>query len=192
VLSPELLDQHIEECQKLIESGEENQSSLDFLLDLKKDLANASEDDWKAYNKLSDHLPKDDEDITLIILKGQLLLEKLVREFIDSRLTNPEAIEKQQFSAAQCISLAESMCLKTDEVKWICAQIRELNTIRNKLAHFLPDDKIEKRISNFVSTVSNAQNLKTKSLNIVISRLYGMLMGLCQLSNSDEYRTQKI
>jgi len=179
MLSLERLDKNIAEC--------EDPSTLEFLLALREDLAHASTEDWDAFNELTEHLPSKDADPVLIILKGQLLLEKLVRKFIDSRLPNPAALEKQQFTAAQCIAIAESMCLDNDEPKWLWMQIKELNTIRNKLAHSLDNQSLEVRINNFVSTVSNAQKLRSKSISTVIARLYGMLKGLCDLSVSDGF-----
>ena len=191
MLSLELLDKNIAECREYIESGEEDPSTLEFFLKLREDLANASEADWEAYNELTSHLPDKDADPVLIILKGQLLIEKRVRMFINSRLPNPAALKKQEFTAAQCIAIAESMCLDNDEPNWLWRQVKELNTIRNKLAHSLDHENLETRIANFVSTVSNAQKLKNRSIANVVARLYGMLKGLCDLSESDEFRLHK-
>jgi len=191
VLSLELLDQNIAECREQVEAGNEEQSMLDFYLKLREDLADSSEEDWAAYNEIHTHLPDQDADQTLVILKGQLLMEKLIREFIDSRLPNPSALGKQQFTAAQCISIAQSMCLDNTEPNWLWSQVKELNSIRNKLAHNLENENIDKRISNFISTVCNAQNLKNRSISNVVARMYGMLNGLCQISTSDEFKVQK-
>ena len=191
MFSLEKLDKHIAECRKYVEAGTEKQSVLDMCVALRHDLVNASEDDWTAYNELTDHLPSVNDDPALIILKGQLLIERQVRKFINSRLPNAKALEKQSFSAAQCIAIAESMCLDNKEPEWLWKQIKELNAIRNKYAHTLGDENIEKRINNLVSTVSNAQKLESKTIVGVISRLYGMLKGLCEVSESDEFQLYK-
>jgi len=191
VLTLEILDANIAECEEYVNSGKEEQSTLDFLLDLREDLKDSSEADWAAYNELVDHLPKDDVDQTLIILKGHLLIEKLVRRFIASRLPNSGAFEKQSFTFAQCIALAESMCLDKEEPNLLWLQIKELNTIRNKLAHRLVNENIELRLSNFISSLANKQGLHNKSLTSVISRLYGMLKGLCDIADSDEFKYYK-
>jgi hypothetical protein len=162
-----------------------------MLLELRHDLENASVDDWAAYNELTDHLPSGNEDPALIVLKGQLFIERQVRKFINSRLPNPVAMQKQSFSAAQCIAIAESMCLDKKEPEWLWKQIKELNAIRNKLAHTLDDENIDKRVKNFVSTIGNAQKLESKSISAAISRLYGMLKGLCEVSESDEFKLYK-
>lgn len=191
MLNLELLDRHIAECRKYVEEGKEKQSTLDSLLATKEDLKDANETDWAAYNELVDHLPNDDADPILIILKGQLLIEKLVRRFILSRLPTPEVFEKQSFTAAQCVAIAESMCLNNEEPKWLWAQIREINTIRNKLAHSFIDENLEKRISNFITTIANNQALHNRTITGVISRLYGMLKGLCDIAKSDGFKLYK-
>jgi hypothetical protein len=83
------------------------------------------------------------------------------------------------------------MCLNKKEPEWLWKQIKELNAIRNKLAHTLDNEIIDKRIKSFVSTISNSQKLESKSLSSAISRLFGMLKGLCELSDSDEFRLYK-
>jgi hypothetical protein len=192
LLSLELLDKHISECTILVEAGNEDRNVLESLLKLRHDLsdanANANANDWIAYNELSIHLPDASADPVLIILKGQLLIERLVRKFINTRLPNPAALEKQQFSAAQCICIAESMCLNNKEPNWLWEQIRELNTIRNKLAHNLFNETIELRINTFIVTVSNELKLESKSIDVVVTRLYGMVLGLCNLSDSKEFK----
>lgn len=188
VLSLDLLDIHISECREYVEADKEVQSVLEFLLKLREDLATVEEADWAAYNELTDHLIDKDDNSVLIILKGQLLIERLVRKFIVSRLPNPKAFESNKFTAAQCISIAESMCLNNEEPRWLWTQVKELNSIRNKLAHSLDDKTFEKRITSFVSTVSKAQNITNKSISNVIAHLYGMVKGLCDLSDSNEFK----
>ncbi len=188
MISLESLDETICECREHVKAGKEDPKTLEFFLSLRQDLEKATPEDWAAYNELSEHLPKDDADPVLIILKGHLLIERLVRKFIRSRLPNPEAFDKGQFSAAACISLGESMCLKNKEPEWLWRQVKELNSIRNKLAHNLDYKSVEPRINNFVTTISNNQKLENKDLTNAIARLYGMMKGLCEISNSKEHR----
>lgn len=191
MLSLEHLDKHIAECKRLIEAGEEHKDTLTSLQSLRKNLATASEADWEVYNTMLMHLPDKEADIELIVLRGHLLIEKFVRTFIQSRLPNPAAFERGRFDTFKCIALAESMCLDNKEPKWLWNQIRELNTIRNKLAHSLPNEEVEERIKKFVTTVSNNQNLKERHITNVIARLYGMMKGLCELSEEKEFKIPK-
>lgn len=192
LLTLELLDTHISECRDYVQAGKEDPKTLEFFLSLRHDLENATQEDWAAYNELADHLPQEDADPVLIILKGQLLIERLVRKFIVSRLPNPEAFDKIQFTAAHCIAIAESMCLKNAEPAWLWMQVKDLNSIRNKLAHNLDYESVEPRINNFVSTIANAQNLENRTITSAVARLYGMVKGLCDLSQSKEFRAFKI
>ncbi|MBK2258143.1 hypothetical protein [Francisella philomiragia] len=191
MLDLDTLDKDIFECEKRVQDGGGCESTLEMLLKIRDDLKTATEEEWSAYNELVEHLPNENEDPVLIILKGQLLIERKVRKFINSRLPNPDALQKQTFSAAQCIAIAESMCLDQEEPVWLWKQIKELNAIRNKLAHTLNDENIDKRINSFVSTVNNVQKLNSKSIVGAIARLYGMLKGLCELSESDEFKLYK-
>ncbi len=187
------LDETIAECSRLVASSEESQSTLDRLLEFRAFLESTPETALEAYHELLEKLPMDGEDPVLIVLKGQLLIEKLVRKFIATRLSNPEALEKKvRFSAAQCISLGEAMCLQQDEPKWLWAQVRELNSIRNQLAHSFIEDKTEERIARFIETISEKQELTNKTLTGAISRIYGMLRGLNDGAEAGQMGSQKV
>jgi len=188
MLSIELLDKHIEECKEYVAAGKESGETLLFLENLRKDLEHANTSDWDSYNDLAKHLPNDAADASLIIIRGQLLIEGLVKRFVESRLSNPKALTRHKFKAAEYLAIAESMCLDNDEPRWLWTQLRELNAIRNNVAHELESENISKRINNFVSTVTKAQRLENRSLSSVIARLYGMVKGLCDLSISDDFR----
>ncbi|APE00809.1 hypothetical protein BM526_02410 [Alteromonas mediterranea] len=182
----------LSQLRKLSDSGEHKEHSFNteiaFLEDL---LEKEDEQSLDAINDLIIHLPSEEHDPALIVLKGHLLIEKLVRRFISSRLVNPEPFEKSQINALSCITIAESMCLANEEPKWLWTQIKELNAVRNKLAHNLPNEKIEQRIHNFIATVSVRENLHSKTLTGCIARLYGMLKGLCEVAESSEFRLYK-
>ena len=190
MLNLELLDKHIIECRKYVDAGKESQETLDQFLDLRDEMKNATEDDWAEYNLLTTHLPKDDTDPTLMILKGQLLIETQVRKFIVSRFENKIPFAKSSFTAAHCNAIAESFCVNSKETNWLWLQIKELNSIRNKLAHSLDGAKLNKRIANFVSTIDNHHKLEEKTLSTAISHMYGMLKGLNDLSVSNQFRVK--
>ncbi|GAA0241533.1 uncharacterized protein MP3633_2115 [Marinomonas primoryensis] len=84
------------------------------------------------------------------------------------------------------------MCLKSKEPEWLWKQVKELNSIRNKLAHNLNYESIEPRVNSFVSTIANSQNLENRTITSAIARLYGMVKGLCDLSHSNDFRAFKI
>ena len=187
-LSLERLDHDILLCREKVDAGEVPQEELDFLLRLRVDFADATPADWALYNDLRRHLPDADADPVLLVLKGNLLIEQLVRSFVASRLPNPKPIEKLQLSSAQYIALAESLCMQNEKPRILWEHVKELNSIRNKMSHTLGGAELDKRVSNFVTSVCTSQGLSDHTLVRVISRLYGMVKGLCDVSLSDEFK----
>ncbi|WP_395120228.1 hypothetical protein ACFCQI_04690 [Rhodanobacter sp. FW102-FHT14D06] len=193
MLTLELLEQNIAECRAAVEAGTEKSEVLQFFLNLHKDLANASESDWQAYNEIAENLPNEGADNVLVVLKGQLLIERLVHKFIHSRLPNPKAFKSQSFRFSQCIQIAEAMCLPNEEPAWLWQQVKELNTIRGQLAHELQPKNIDTRIHNFVTTIANTCNLSSHTPTSAVAHLYGMVKGLCDLSTDDpDFKAFKI
>ena len=186
-LSKKLLDEHTEQCRKQVELGHESQQTLDFFVSLQQDLAAATEADWKAYSELVEHLPEEKEDPILIVLKGHLLIEKVTRRFVESHLPNSSALDNVNFTTAHLIALAESMCLPNDEPRWLWRMVRELNTIRNKMAHKLDSKEFDGRLHEFVQEFADNQNLQNRGVTNIVSHLYGMVKALCDLSASDEF-----
>lgn len=98
------------------------------------------------------------KDLTLVVLKGHLLLEEQIRETVIERLTNKEAINKARFNCHQLICLAEALCPDDAPKKmWLAA--KKLNKIRNDLAHHLEPKGVSDRIEDFIATFpSNFEN----------------------------------
>lgn len=91
-------------------------------------------------------------DATLSILKGHLLLEEYVRELIDRKMKNPEALRESRLEFDQCLSLARA--LTGDEFPdWIWKALKKLNKLRNDLAHNLEPKGFEDRVKDFISFV---------------------------------------
>ena len=114
-LNLEKLEEDIQAVRQLVSEGKADQKDLDELLVLRERLQSAVPEDWEAYNLLTAHMPSEDADETLIILKGHLLIEQQVRAFIDQRLINPDAFRAANYTMYQCICLAEAFCLPGEE-----------------------------------------------------------------------------
>jgi hypothetical protein len=184
----ELLEQHIEECARAVEEGVESQETLDFFLSLRQDLASALEADWEAMSELWDQLPPENKDPIQVILKGHLLIAKMTRKFISLKLRNPQALEEIRLTLGHCIDIAESLCLRNDESKWLWNRVRDINVIRGALDRIPRPTTLDARISAFISEVSRNQGLSDESFSNAIARIYGMIHGLCQLGTSEEFR----
>jgi hypothetical protein len=193
MLSLNLLDTDIEERKKCVERGEEDRTNLDFLLNFRDTLKNTTKSDWEIYNDLIEHLPNDNNNPLKTIITGLLVVEKLIRRFISLRYQQPPISDNQSISVSLCIDIAENMCLAREVPKWLWNQVRELNEIRNKLvAQSFLDKKTENQIANFVSEISKVQKLHDKTITGAISFLYGMIKGLCDLSESKEFEASHI
>ena len=86
----------------------------------------------KRYYK---HLPPAD-DMTLLLLKGHLLIEELIHRLVEGKLAKPGALKTAKLETNDWICLAEAL-LHDQAPNWLWDALRKLNGIRNKLAHNL-------------------------------------------------------
>ena len=96
--------------------------------------------------------------LDLIVLKGHLLIEQLLWQFVDTRVEYPNALEpfkdpNRPFSPKILVRFAQSLD-KNEEFAWVWKAIRDLITIRNSLAHRLEDEKLDKKIENLAEYLS--------------------------------------
>lgn len=187
-LTLEQLDKDIEQIRERVAEGNATQAELDELITLRERLKDASPEDWEAYRYLAAHLPSDDADDVLIVLKGLLLIESLVQAFVRRRVLNPDAIDAVRLNSSLMICLGEALCLPGEDPKWLWTRVRELNALRNKLAHKLTTDGMQERIDAFVREVDRTQNLARPTLAGAISRLYGMLKGLSDHADDPDFK----
>jgi hypothetical protein len=102
----------------------------------------------EAFEKFFKKLPHG-KDLTLVVLKGHLLLEEQIRAVVDERLQSPLALKDARLDCHQIICLAESLCPKdTTPNLWKAA--KKLNTLRNNIAHSLDPKGLEHRVADFV------------------------------------------
>jgi len=88
-----------------------------------------SNDQWLvAIRRFVRHLPRT-EDKALVILKGHLLIEALLRESIDRKLVKPKALEEGKFGFFHCVCIAKAIYAK-ETPSWLWDALRKLNNIR--------------------------------------------------------------
>ena len=110
-------------------------------------------DAWDRYIK---HLPPA-SDMTLLILKGHLLIEELLRQLLDQALVKPGALKDARLETHQCICLAEA--LFSDRLPaWLWEALKKLNGARNKLAHTLEPVGFEQKVNDFQAYVEQHRN----------------------------------
>tara|TARA_B100000749_G_C18381407_1_gene446178 strand:+ start:525 stop:1061 length:537 start_codon:yes stop_codon:yes gene_type:complete len=108
-----------------------------------------TEEDFLKFWK---HISLETEDETVIVLKGHLLLEDLMREFCASKMVHEDALNDANLSFKQALQLAKALHLRHPE-KWVWAGIEKVNNLRNKLAHNLEPKDYEKKRQELIQLV---------------------------------------
>ncbi|WP_462249235.1 hypothetical protein [Ekhidna sp.] len=89
------------------------------------------------YNKVDEEL--------IAILKGHLLIEKLLNQIIEEFVFHPEILPETRLSFYQKIHLARSISYsEQDNTMW--KLVTAFNTLRNEYAHNLDSDAKEKKL----------------------------------------------
>lgn len=98
------------------------------------------------------HMPLSSKDETLIVLKGQLLLEELLFDYCRSCVENPEHLDSVRLNFAQLESLTRSMT-RYGVRDWVWGAARQINALRNALAHNLSLADYEDRRERIITLV---------------------------------------
>lgn len=104
--------------------------------------------------KFVTHLPLNSTDRVVVILKGHLLVEELLREYTASTAISSEYLADARLTFHQCLCIARSFDPEPVSNKKLWAAISKLNSLRNKLAHNLEPKDIECKIDEFVEFLS--------------------------------------
>ena len=109
-----------------------------------------------AIDKLRQHFPVD-ADMTLQILKGHLIIEEALREIFELLLISPGALQGEKgasFNCHQIICLVEALAPKrSDKMKWVWSAAKQLNNLRNDMAHKLNPQGLDSKIQSFLRNV---------------------------------------
>lgn len=89
------------------------------------------------------------QDITLVILKGHLLVEEQINEVINAKLINSDALKPSRLEFFQRICLAEAL-YPSDVNPILWKAVIKLNKIRNDIAHNLTPTGLDNRLKDFV------------------------------------------
>jgi len=133
------------------------------------------------------HMPDEHSDLTLIVLKGHLLLEQRVREFIGERMLSPKALDSARLSFFQLVCLAEALTFPNEDPKRMWDFLRKLNSLRNQLAHDLVPIGIEERVQEIISDYSSAWAVHSSLIN-VLAHAYGQLSELGRLARKPPFQ----
>ena len=101
---------------------------------------------------LLNHLPHYQEPAELILLKGHLLIEELLRGYIDRKLPNPSAFKHDQFLFAKVLMICRALT-PPKASSWAFDAAKKLNDVRNKVAHELDSPEVQGELEKFISLV---------------------------------------
>ena len=128
------------------------------------------------------HLPLNSTDKVLVVLKGHLLVEELLREYVDLHVIHKNKLKDARLTFHQCLCLAQAFC--NDETKTkLWESVKQLNALRNKLAHKLEPKDIEIKLSEFINLLSafNAESDfadQEKNFGVLTSCLLSICLSL--------------
>ena len=108
----------------------------------------------RVLNRFSAHLPLKTTDRTLVVLKGHLLIEEMLREFVSKHFHDRQQLADARLTFYQCLCLARAIDADPLREK-LWRTVEKLNTLRNKLAHSLEPRELEKHIKEFVEMQSD-------------------------------------
>lgn len=106
--------------------------------------------DLSHLDRIARHLPEGD-DLTLITIKGHLLVEELLDSIIESRCADTAPLRDIEIGFRIKLRLAQALTGYADlKLAWIMAE--RLNALRNAIAHKLEHPLAKKRLDLFLDT----------------------------------------
>jgi len=119
-----------------------------------------------AMGRLFQYLPK--SDLTLIVLKGHLLVEESLNELFLRLLKSPTAIDDARLTFFQKVCVAQAIMDDVGGHPHFWRSLKRLNAIRNKFAHKLDPSDTRQEISAFIDDVFEAGGKTSKEIRAEI------------------------
>jgi len=88
-------------------------------------------------------------DLTMVVLKGHLIIERILNGIVASHCNSPIYLSKARLTFSQMAHLAQSLMVVLIK-KGVFPAIHNLNKLRNYLAHSLDTSKTEELADKFV------------------------------------------
>lgn len=94
-------------------------------------------------------------DLTLIVLKGHLLIEELLFTLVERKMDAPVNLRDARLRFPQLVHLARAI-YGGEELNKVSRVLLAVNSLRNDLAHRLESDDLGRRIANLENTFTDA------------------------------------
>jgi hypothetical protein len=138
-------------------------------------------------DRMSEHLPRS-KDLTLIVLKGHLLVEEQINKLLDVLLKNPKAVAGARLTFYQRLCILKALLPQAETTHSEWQAIEKLNSLRNQFAHTLEPACVEKRVKEFLAMIEdpdvpeeewNKEHIETR-LKRCIAAIFGIVSGFRQ------------
>lgn len=121
-------------------------------------MAIPSNDERRHVLRYDEHMPEDD-DISLIVLKGHLLIEEMLLDLASLALEHPEYIKKVRLSFHELACMVRALISENSDDK--CWEvILKINSLRNKLAHKLDPPDLQRCITEILDLDKKVQPIE--------------------------------
>jgi hypothetical protein len=148
-----------------------------------------SPEERASHNYALRHLPSSESDPVLLVLKGHLLIEEKVLEFVLERMLAPDELDDARLSSYQAICLAQALTLPNEEPAHLWTACKRINALRNRIVHNLTVEDVEKQLKEIVLQYSEVWPVKAGFAGVV-SHLYGQLAELCRMARDPAFRVK--
>ena len=149
----------------------------------RKKLAADGEDGSDRFMRL---MPKS-QDLSLVILKGHLLIEENLFGYVCAWCNNPSALSKARLTFAQKIGLAEAF-MGTASSSRMKLFLKRINKIRNDISHVAELPNLEKDVDELIApyledgaTASLGKRSRANHLRAAIAFVCGGLEGMTSM-----------
>ena len=131
----------------------------------------------KLMGRILTHIP-DDADVSIVILKGHLIIEEELNKAVISKVISATDIEKARLSFKQLMLITKAHYVN-EENSWCWSALEKLNKIRNSFSHNLEPKDLDEKLAELIELVE--QHHKNEEEKIFKERLRHALAMLAAL-----------
>ena len=141
-----------------------------------------------------EYLPSE-RGLEYIILKGHLLAEEEMLNYIKRAMPNPISITEERFSFYQLIQIVKAM-RPTGADLWLWEALQKLNSLRNEMAHNLQPQGFDRRVKQLIKIIeqkAGKDNLNIKrnkkeklrnAITVIVAHVYALPQGRKKYPNT--------